>query len=192
MMEKYLAAEDTNKPALMEEASGIKVACSDPKVFNQLYLAHVRLIYRYIFSKVGNVRQTEDLTAQVFLAALESLPGYHHEGHFSAWLFSIARHKLTDYYRTQHLELPIEATNGISNNKGDPLSTVIQTQEAQRLSKFIRQLDEQDQELLRLRFVAELKYGEIARLVNSNMEATKKRLYRLVAHLRQQLESDHE
>jgi DNA-directed RNA polymerase specialized sigma24 family protein len=131
MMEKYLAAEDTNKPALMEEASGIKAACSDPKVFNQLYLAHVRPIYRYIFNKVGNVRQTEDLIAQVFLAALESLPRYHREGHFSAWLFSIARHKITDYYRTQHRESPIEATNNISYNKGDPLSTVIQTQEAQ-------------------------------------------------------------
>ena len=191
-MEKYLTAKDTNKPALTEEASGIKFACSDPKVFNQLYLAYVRPIYRYIFSKVGDIRQTEDLTAQVFLAALESLPRYHHEGYFSAWLFSIARHKITDYYRTQHLELPIEATNSISHNKGDPLSTIIQTQEAQRMSKLIHQLDEQDQELLLLRFVAELKYEEIARLINSNKEATKKRLYRLIAHLRQQLESDHE
>jgi RNA polymerase sigma-70 factor (ECF subfamily) len=192
MMDKYLTSEDTKGIALLEEASLFKAACSDPTVFNQLYLAYIRPIYRYIFCKVGDVKQTEDLTAQVFLEVLESLPRYHHHGHFSAWLFSIARHKVADHYRTRRSELPIEATNEESHKKGDLLSTLIQSEETQRISTFIHLLDEQDQELLRLRFVAELNFGEIARLINSNMEATKKRFYRLLAHIRQQLELDHD
>lgn len=191
-MEKYLYSEDTKEIAFREEASLIKAARSDPAVFNQLYIAHVRPIYRYIFSKVGEVRQAEDLTAQVFLAALESLPRYRHDGHFAAWLFSIARNKVVDHYRSQRPETPIENTNVVSDLKGDPLSTLIQDEEAQRISTLIHRLDEQDQELLRLRVVAELNFGEIARLINSNMEATKKRFYRLLAHLRQQLELDHD
>jgi RNA polymerase sigma-70 factor (ECF subfamily) len=191
-MDKYLLTEDTKGVAQLDEASLIKAACSDPTVFNRLYLAHIRPIYRYIFSKVGDVKQTEDLTAQVFLAALESLPRYHHNGHFAAWLFSIARHKVADHYRTRRSELPIEVTNGEYYKKGDPLSTLIQTEETQRISKFIHLMDEQDQELLRLRFVAELNFGEIAKLINSNMEATKKRFYRLLTQLRQQLELDHD
>ena len=129
-MDKYLLSEDTKGVAQLEEASLIKAACSDPTVFNRLYLAHIRPIYRYIFSKVGDVKQTEDLTAQVFLEALESLPRYHHNGHFAAWLFSIARHKVADHYRSQRSELPIEVTDGESDKKGDPLSTLIQTEEA--------------------------------------------------------------
>jgi RNA polymerase sigma-70 factor (ECF subfamily) len=191
-MDKYLVSEDTQRAALLEEASLIKAASSDPIIFNQLYLAHVRPIYRYIFSKVGEMKQAEDLTAQVFLAALESLPRYHHDGHFAAWLFSIARHKVTDHFRSQRPELPIEVTNGEPDKKGDLLSTFIQTEETQRIAKLIHQLDEQDQELLRLRFVAELNFGDIARLINSNMEATKKRFYRLLANLRKQLEFDHD
>jgi len=191
-MDKYLISQDTKGIAFLEEASLFKAACSDPAVFNQLYLAYIRPIYRYIYCKVGDVKQTEDLTAQVFLDALESLPRYHHNGHFSAWLFSIARHKVVDHYRTQLSDLPIEVTDGESDNKVDPLSTLIQTEETQRISKFIHLLDEQDQELLRLRFVAELNFAEIARLINSNMEATKKRFYRLLAHLRQQLELEHD
>lgn len=191
-MDKYLISQDTKGIAFLEEASLFKAACSDPAVFNQLYLAYIRPIYRYIYCKVGDVKQTEDLTAQVFLEALESLPRYHHNGHFSAWLFSIARHKVVDHYRTQRSDLPIEVTDGESDNKVDPLSTLIQTEETQRISKFIHLLDEQDQELLRLRFVAELNFAEIARLINSNMEATKKRFYRLLAHLRQQLELEHD
>lgn len=191
-MEKYLVSEDTKGTALMEEASLIKAACSDPAVFNQLYLAHIRPIYRYIFSRIGEARQAEDLTAQVFLEALESLPRYRHNGHFAAWLFSIARHKVVDHYRSHRSELPMPVNAEESNLKGDPLTALIQSEEAQHISKLIHQLDEQDQDLLRLRFVAELNFGEIARLVNSNVEATKKRFYRLLNHLRQQLELDHD
>jgi len=192
MMDKYLSSGDTIGTASLEEASLINAARSDPEIFNQLYLAHVRPIYRYIFSKVGEAKQSEDLTAQVFLAALESLPRYHHDGHFAAWLFSIARHKVVDHFRSQHSEVPLEVTPGESDQKGEPLSTIIQTEESQRLSKLIHQLDEPDQELLRLRFVAELSFGEIARLINRNVDATKKRFYRLLEHLRQQVELDHD
>lgn len=191
-MEKYLYSEDTTGTALQEEASLVNAARSDPTVFNQLYLAYIRPIYRYIYSKVGEVRQAEDLTAQVFLAALESLPRYRHDGHFAAWLFSIARHKVADHYRTRRSEIPIDLAQGAYVKKSDPLATLIQTEDTQRLTKMIHQLDEQDQELLRLRFVAELNFSEIARLINSNMEATKKRLYRLLTHLRQQVELDHD
>ena len=191
-MDKYLVSEDTQGIALPEEASLFKAACTDPIVFNGLYMAYIRPVYHYIFSKVGEARQAEDLTAKVFLAVLESLPRYRHEGHFAAWLFSIARHKVADHYRSQRGEVAIEETLAESGKTGDPIATVIQTEEAQQISKLIHQLDEQDQELLRLRFVAGLEYGEIARLIHSNMEATKKRIYRLLADLRQQLESHHD
>ena len=191
-MANDLSSENTKGISVTEEASLIKTACSDPAAFNRLYLSYIRPIYRYIFSKVGESRETEDLTAQVFLAALESLPRYRHNGYFAAWLFGIARHKVADHFRSHRSELTIEVAYGESIRKGDSLSTLIQTEEAQRISALIHKLDEQDQELLRLRFVAELNFGEIARLINSNMETTKKRVYRLLTHLRQQLELNHD
>jgi RNA polymerase sigma-70 factor (ECF subfamily) len=191
-MDKDLSSAGTKGISTIDEASLIKNACSDPIAFNQLYLSYIRPIYRYIFNKVGESRETEDLTAQVFLAALEGLPRYRHNGHFAAWLFSIARHKVADHFRSQHPELPIDVAYGESISMGDPLTTLIQTEEAHRMSGFIHKLDEEDQELLRLRFVAELNFGEIARLIHSNMETTKKRVYRLLAHLQQQLELDHD
>jgi RNA polymerase sigma-70 factor (ECF subfamily) len=192
MVEKYLISEDTTNKAVQEEALLIKAACSDPAVFRRIYLAYIRPIYRYIYSKVGEVRQAEDLTAQVFLAALESLPRYRHNGHFAAWLFSIARHKVADYFRSQRSEISIDAVNEVSNKKGDPLSTIIQSEEVLQISKLIHQLDEPDQELLQLRLVAELNFTEIAKLMHSNMEATKKKFYRLLTYLRQKLELTHD
>lgn len=191
-MANDLSSENKKGISLTEEASLIKASCSDPAAFNRLYLSYIRPIYRYIFSKVSETKETEDLTAQVFLEALEGLPRYRHNGHFAAWLFSIARHKVADHFRSQRSEQTIEVAYGESNRRGDPLSTLIQTEEAQRMSALIHKLDEQDQELLRLRFVAELSFGEIARLINTNMETTKKRFYRLLTHLRRQLELNHD
>jgi RNA polymerase sigma-70 factor (ECF subfamily) len=48
----------------------------------------------------------EDLTAQVFLEALQGLPRYRHRGHFAAWLFTIARRRAVDHYRRQVVLLP--------------------------------------------------------------------------------------
>jgi RNA polymerase sigma-70 factor (ECF subfamily) len=187
-----LSLEDTKGISLLEEKSLIEAAYNDSTAFNRLYLSYIRPIYRYIFSRVGDTNETEDLTAQVFLAAFEGLPRYHHDGHFAAWLFSIARHKVADFFRSKRLELPIEVVNKEFTRSSDQLSTIIQTEETKRMSALIHKLNEKDQEILRLRFVAELSFAEIARLVNSNTEETKKRVYRLLARLKKQLELDHD
>jgi len=191
-MTKDLSTDDSKGIFNTEEAFLIKAACTDPSAFKKLFQSNIRQIYRYIFSKVGESKEAEDLTAQVFLAALEGLPRYRHNGYFSAWLFSIARHKVSDHFRSQHPDIWIETAFRETSRSGDPLSSLIQTEEAHRMSELIHSLDEQDQELLRLRFVAELNFGEIAQLSNSNIEKTKKRIYRLLAYLRQQLELDHD
>jgi RNA polymerase sigma-70 factor, ECF subfamily len=192
MMDKGILSDETQPIALLDDTILLKAAIVNPTVFNGLYKIFIHPIYHYIYNRIGEARQAEDLTAQVFLEALESLPKYHHDGHFAAWLFSIARHKVVDYYRNLHPEVPIENKYSNLNNQGDPLSTVIQIEETQRLAGLIQRLNKDDQELLRLRLVAELEFGEIARLINDKMEATKKRYYRLLTHLRQQLELEND
>lgn len=191
-MEKSLSTEETKGFTLLDDAFQTEGAWNDPAVFNRLYQAFVHPIYRYIYSKVGDGKQAEDLTAEVFLSALESLPRYRHQGHLTAWLFSIARHKVADYYRLRRPEFSIEASNVEVETKGDPLAKIIQSEETRHISGLIHKMGEQDQEILRLRLVAELNFEEIGRLTHKSMEATKKRFYRLLAQMRQQLEHDHD
>lgn len=56
------------------------------------------------------------------------------------------------------------------------------------LSKLIKSLPEEEQELLRLRFVAQMRFREIASLIGKNESAVKKSIYRLLARLQSQLE----
>lgn len=165
-----------------EDASLVRAAQRNPAVFAALYRRYVTPIYRYIYSRLGHAAQAEDLTAQVFTEALEGLHRYREEGNFAAWLFTIAHHKITDHYRRQRAQVPLNETRD-SSVRDDPLTHVVQDEALQRLGALVTQLDEDRQELLRLRFAAGLTYGEIGKLVGRSEAAVKMVVYRLLRRL---------
>jgi RNA polymerase sigma-70 factor (ECF subfamily) len=162
-------------------------AREDLAAFAGLYDLYVQPVYRYLLSKLGNVQDAEDLTGQTFLAAIQNFPRYKHKGKFAAWLFSIARNKATDFYRkegSQHKYT--EAAAALSDHLDD--LTALKTERQIDLAELIHALPEKDQELLRLRFVAQMKFKEIAALTGKNVGAVKKATYRLLEKLEIQLE----
>jgi RNA polymerase sigma-70 factor (ECF subfamily) len=68
---------------------------------------------------------------------------------------------------------------------------VIKTEQMTALSKLIRALPDDQQELIRLRYVAELPFAEIGHLLGQKEDTVKKSLYRLLARLKAQLEDSH-
>jgi DNA-directed RNA polymerase specialized sigma24 family protein len=74
---------------------------SDPAQFAVLYRRYALPVYRYLYGRVGNAKDAEDLTSQVFLEVLESLPRYRSQGSFAAWLFTLARRRAIDLHRRQ-------------------------------------------------------------------------------------------
>jgi RNA polymerase sigma-70 factor (ECF subfamily) len=174
-----------------EEAALVAAAKRDPRAFEQLYRLYVQPIFRYLYSRIGSQSEAEDATAQTFLAALEALDHYHQEGHFAAWLFAIARRKAADYFRLLQRQVPLEEAQDVSKD-ADLLQHVIQTERTTALAKLIASLPEDERELIRLRYVAELSFAEIGRLLSCSEDAAKKSLYRLLARLQSQMEVYHD
>lgn len=165
----------------------IEAARQNPGMFGNLYLLYAQPVFRYLYSRIGNVTEAEDAAAQTFLAALERFPKYRHDGYFASWLFSIARNKAMDYFRKRRKETPLEEAEFIPAN-GNLLQHVIKTERITTLSKLIRDLPEEEQELIRLRFVADLGFAEIGHLLSQKEDTVKKSLYRLLDRLKNQLE----
>ena len=174
-----------------DELKIIKTARQDPKVFGELYKRYVEKIFRYLYSRIGNRHEAEDITAQTFLAAFESFDRFRQDGHFASWLFSIARNKTMDRFRLQKKTQLIDEVNNIPVDN-DPVFEVIQSEQTAVLSKLIRSLPQEDRELLRLRFLAEMSFPEMAHLLHRNEEAVKKSMYRLLARLKSQAEVSNE
>jgi len=169
----------------------IKAAREDPKAFGELYKLYVEPVFRYLYSRVGNVHEAEDITAQAFLVAFESFDRFREDRHFASWLFTIARNKAMDHFRQRkNLSSIDEAANIPVEN--DPLCGVIQLEQMAALSKLIQALPEEDRELLRLRFLAAMSFPEIAHFLHRNEGAVKKSIYRLLARLHSQLEVSNE
>src|SRR5512139_2760089 len=77
-----------------------KAQQGDPHAFGDLYEFHAPVVFRYLFVHLNSQMDAEDLTAEVFLKAWQSLPKYTERGvPFLAFLFRIARNALVDHYR---------------------------------------------------------------------------------------------
>jgi RNA polymerase sigma-70 factor, ECF subfamily len=171
------------------EALPVLVAAAqrEPAAFAALYDRFCAPVYRYLYSRVGNQADAEDLTTQTFLAALENLPRYREQGQFAAWLFCIARAKVMDFFRRGRCEVSLEALE-IQTDEHDPLGLVIQRQEQAKIAGILQKMEAEERELLRLRYVADLSFPEMAALLGKNEAAVKKSLYRLLARIQSQVE----
>jgi RNA polymerase sigma factor (sigma-70 family) len=187
MTERSPSLFKENDDVQTDEDRLVAAAKRDPREFDKIYLRYARPVFRYLYTRIGSVQEAEDATAQTFLAAFEALGRYRHEGCFAAWLFAIARNKATDHFRQEQVDSPIDDADEIPDEV-DPLQKVIQTERAAALSGLINALPEEERELLRLRYVAELSFPEMGRLLDRSEEAVKKAVYRLLARLQSQVE----
>jgi RNA polymerase sigma-70 factor, ECF subfamily len=170
-----------------DESSLLRSARDNPAAFARLYDRHVRSLYKYLLGKTGNVAEAEDLTSQTFLSALENLAGYRDQGNFRAWLFCLAHNKWVDFYRkSKRRSFPAEYSS--TAVEGDFLQGVIQGEKSQVLASLLKKLSASETELLRLRLVAELEFGEIAELQGKSEAAAKKTYYRLIERMKKDVE----
>ncbi len=191
MTEKITRLVSQQDVALVSEDDLVAEAKRNPEAFEGLYNLYVQQVFRYLYSRIGSLAEAEDATAQTFLAALDAFERYRHTGHFAAWLFSIARRKAMDHFRKQNGQVPLERVGELPFEV-DLLQEVIRTERAQALSGLITTLPEEERDLLRLRYIAELSFSEMSRLLGRSEGAVKKALYRLLARLHSQLEGSND
>jgi len=70
--------------------------------FQTFYQENLGLIYRYVYSKVGNREEAEDLTSQIFLKAVRDLDLSREAYSTKTWLFQVARTTIADYWRVHY------------------------------------------------------------------------------------------
>jgi RNA polymerase sigma-70 factor (ECF subfamily) len=170
----------------------VEAAKVDPTYFAPLYRHFVRSVYRYVLSQVGNHVNAEDITSEVFVEVLAGLSRYQERGYFSAWLFRIARHKVADFYRQQPVEQPLDVVEHVGAEALNLWHHLIKTETHNQLLCLVDALPEDKQELVRLRFAADLTYKEIGKIVGKRSSAVKMALHRLLTNLAQEMETGNE
>ncbi len=167
----------------------IAQAQQDPNAFGVLYERYVKKIYNYVYYRVGNHQDAEDLTARTFFRALKHIRNYKDRGvPLSAWFYRIAHNLVANWHRDRGRH-PVVSLETVSLDKSpDPPEKITLTNEEQaRLLDAIRQLPSDRQHLLILKFVEHLPNAEIGQIMERTEGAIKSLYHRTLVALRQEL-----
>ena len=163
----------------------------DQAAFAELYNAYVDKIYKYIYYKVGNAPDAEDLCEQVFLKAWEAIGRYTWCGYpFSSWLYKLAHNVVVDHYRTRREAVPLDTAFATSDEPVDPDTTLQQMVEAAELRDAINQLTVEQRQVIALKFIEGYENTEIAQMMNKKEGAIRALQYRALRSLQGILEAE--
>lgn len=162
----------------------------DTEAFGNLYERYLDEIHRYIFYRVADRFEAEDLTETVFLKAWEALSRFKSSGvNFRAWLYRIAHNTVVDYYRTRK---PTEDSPADKLRESRP-STEHQAQardEQQQLAAAIRELETGLQQVIIYRFINGLSHAETAQVMGIREGYVRVLQHRALNQLRKRLEEE--
>ena len=190
------AATSTPSPPIDSDQELAKLARTSRDAFGTLYERHITAIYRYVYYRVGNMEDAEDLTARVFTRALKHIHNYNDRGlPFTAWLYRIAHNVVANFHRDnkRHPSVPLDEMEIhpeiAQDNHADATDIRIDSErERRRLIEAIHRLPEERQQLVVLKFVQQLQNVEIGQIMNRSEGAIKSLYHRTLAQLRQRLE----
>ncbi len=175
---------DSEEHLLVERAKG------DAQAFGVLYERYVDRIYNYVFYRVGDAHEAQDLTARVFYRALAHIDDYRQRGApFAAWLYRIAHNLVANWHRdkSRRRDVRLDDFVTIAEKSDGPDRLVERDEETRVLLKAVRRLPDERQELLILKFVEGLSNAQIGRLMGRSEGAVKSLYHRTLIALRDEL-----
>jgi RNA polymerase sigma-70 factor (ECF subfamily) len=192
-------ADEDERAALTEaeavSTDAVRASKGDVEAFIRLYRGHLVHVYRYLYARLGHKPEAEDVTQQVFERAWLSVGAYRPVagGSFRGWLFTIAHRALADHFRVGARGNANLALDTLAEELMDPAlgpeETAILADQVRVVLRAIHDLPEDGREVITLRFMAELSYAEIARIVGKKEAAVKMAAYRALDTIRRKRRS---
>lgn len=171
-----------------DDESLSQAAKHDRAAFAILYRRYVGRVYRYCYTHTNQAQTAEDLTAQTFMAALESIRRYQGRGTFAAWLFGIASNICKGYHRYnyRYAHEPLAAAEQVADSGApQPEQRLYRQGVLDCVLRALPQLSPDRQEVLRLRFLAGLNTAQTAAVMGRREGAVRTLLSRAVDDLRE-------
>ena len=174
---------------MVDEATLILRARTDPDAFARLYDRTAPELYRFAFSLTGEHARAEDITSETYRRALSRLDGYKDQGRpFAAWLFTIARNLVRDHARKAGREMPL--LDHDAPYHATPGDDLLRQEKRVAVQKALGRLPEVQRRVMVLRYGRELSCREVADQLGKTEAAVKQLSYRAACALRRLLEED--
>jgi RNA polymerase sigma factor (sigma-70 family) len=169
-----------------------QVAWKD-SAFKEVYSRYVKPVHAYVFHRVRNHHDAEDLTAQVFSQALKHMdPREPGEPEIAAWLFTSARNASANHARTRRFVATIsieEVGEPASDDveRSDLSQALVDEEQIAQLLSAVRKLPAEQRRAMILRFVDELPHAEIAQALGRTEGSARVLVHRTIATLKKEV-----
>ncbi|HLZ23154.1 MAG TPA: RNA polymerase sigma factor [Ktedonobacterales bacterium] len=162
-------------------------AMLNDKALESLYEDNLVVIYRFIYSKVGNREEAEDLTSQVFVKALRGLDAGREAQSIQSWLFQVARTTIADHWR-QFYRVRLDSLDDLLSAGWEAPAPPEHPAEQpdERAQRLLDQLPERYRDVLTYRFLLNCSIKETAekmRLTEANVKVLQFRALKKAAQL---------
>jgi len=171
--------------SLSDEALAKMSQDGNRAAFETLCDRHLSSVYSRLRALLP-AEAVEDVTQEVFMAALRGIQDYRGNSLFRTWLAAIIRHKVADYYRRRSRQPEVVPLTG----DGDDPAAPDTWEERALVQAALQRLPAHYQEVLLLRFAEGKPFDQMASVLGISLEATKSRYRRAVAAIAQEIGLD--
>ena len=164
--------------------------------FAELYDQYFPKVFAYVYGRVQHKEASLDIVSDVFEKAYVKMHGLRSPDAFSSWLFTIARNEVASHWRKEKPAAKAlqEAAwhNELNHQPPSPEDTLLHRERISHLASLLRQLPPREQEIISLKFDAELTNREIAEILKTSEVNVRVTIFRALRKLRARMEQQQE
>lgn len=159
--------------------------------FSELYNVFFPKVFAYVYGRVQDKDVSMDIVADVFEKAYLKMKSLRSPESFGSWLFTIARNEVSSHWRKEKpaakaaQEAAIE--NSIHRQPKNPEETLLHKERVAALGEMVKQLPKREQEIIALKFDAELTNREIAGILGTSEVNVRVTIFRAIRKLRDRM-----
>ncbi len=169
-----------------EDSLVARLKAGDGDAAREFFDAYAKRIHRFIWSALGgDPRDAEDLLQETFIALAEALPYFRGDASLFTFACAIAHRKVQSFIRRAARRRRRALESGIESPRES-----LDSSERNDVARAMKRLDSDYREVLMLKYVEEMKVGEMARVMELSEHAVESRLARARRALRAMLEAE--
>ena len=161
--------------------------------FSDLYNEYFPKVFAYVYGRVQDKEVSLDIVSDVFEKAFIKKKSLRSPDSFGSWLFTIARNEVSSHWRKEKpaAKAAQEAAfeNELHHQPRGPEETILHRERLDALSLLVRALPRREQEIIALKFDAELTNREIAQVLNTSEVNVRVTIFRALRKLRERMQA---
>ncbi|HLK60640.1 MAG TPA: RNA polymerase sigma factor [Chthonomonadaceae bacterium] len=182
-MKATMIAIDQRQIRRSEEQLTERCRQGDLDAFGQVYMLYERNVYRYAFYLLGHSEDAADVKQETFIKAYQAIGTFRGNSSLLTWLLKICINLCRDRLRTRkshyllYEHITRETLDG-GTSAQDPYACAERSQTIATILRGLQGLSPAQREIIILRDIEGLEYGEIARALGCTAPTAKMRLHR--------------